>query len=86
MAAELSMKQGWIDETAVDRIRNILSRAKLPVTPPDDLSPERFMELMSVDKKVLDGQLRLALIKSIGQSVITSEFDPENLRQVLNRS
>jgi 3-dehydroquinate synthase len=44
------------------------------------------MELMSVDKKVLDGQLRLALIKSIGQSVITSEFDPENLRQVLNRS
>ena len=86
MAAELSMKQGWIDESAVDRIRNILSRAKLPITPPDDLSPERFMELMSVDKKVLDGKLRLALIKSIGQSVITSEFDPENLRQVLNRS
>jgi 3-dehydroquinate synthase len=85
MAAELSMKLGWIDGDSVARIRNILTRARLPVDPPAEISAERFMELMSVDKKVLDGQLRLVLLKSIGASIVTGEFDIDKLHQVLRR-
>ena len=43
----------------------------------------RFMELMAVDKKVMDGQLRLVLMKDIGKAVISAEFDPEALKQTL---
>ena len=47
------------------------------------MSPERFLELMAVDKKVQDGQLRLVLMKGIGSSVVTTEFSLERLRQML---
>src|SRR5690606_615136 len=34
---------------------------------------ERFLELMAVDKKVLDGRLRLVLLRNIGEAVATDE-------------
>jgi 3-dehydroquinate synthase len=85
MAAELSRGLGWIDDNSVERIRNIIARAKLPIQPPSAISGERFMALMSVDKKVLDGQLRLVLLKSIGDSVVTSDFEIDKLNQLLDR-
>jgi 3-dehydroquinate synthase len=39
------------------------------------MTPARFLELMSVDKKVIDGQLRLVLLKKLGEAVVTSEVD-----------
>ena len=36
---------------------------------------------MSVDKKAKDGQLFLVVLKSIGDAVVTNEFD-ENLLQL----
>jgi 3-dehydroquinate synthase len=39
---------------------------------------------MSVDKKVLDGHLRLVLLRGIGQAVVTDEFDPAALRATLD--
>jgi 3-dehydroquinate synthase len=34
---------------------------------------------MAVDKKVLDGQLRLVLLRGLGEAVVTAEFAPEVL-------
>jgi 3-dehydroquinate synthase len=39
---------------------------------------------MAVDKKVLDGQLRLVLMRDVGESVISAEFDTDTLRQTLD--
>lgn len=36
---------------------------------------------MSHDKKVLNGQLRLVLLKKLGQAVITKDFDIELMKQ-----
>ena len=38
---------------------------------------------MAHDKKVLNGQLRLVLIKSLGQAVISKEFDLELMKQAI---
>ena len=43
----------------------------------------RFLELMAVDKKVVDGGLRLVLLKAIGDAVLTSDFDAGKLRETL---
>lgn len=78
MAADMSHRMGWIDHELKDRIISLLTRAKLPIELPDDTPMDRdnFLELMSVDKKVENGQLRLILLKgSIGDCVLTSEFD-----------
>ena len=38
---------------------------------------------MGLDKKVIDGKIRLVLQQGIGKSVVTSDYDPQALRQTL---
>ena len=75
MAADLSARMGWIAPQDLERIRNLLVVAGLPVEAPESMTPEEFIGLMAVDKKVLDGQLRLVLMKSIGEAVVTDQID-----------
>ncbi|WP_303908637.1 3-dehydroquinate synthase [Thiohalomonas denitrificans] len=83
LAAELSEQLGWIDSTQVERVRALIARAGLPVQAPAELSADRFLELMAVDKKVIGGKLRLVLMKGLGQSVVTDRFDPADIRAVI---
>jgi len=85
MAADLSARHGWISSADVTRIRTLLTRARLPVDAPADLSRGRFMELMAVDKKALDGGLRLILLDAIGAARVRADFDPARLQQTLDR-
>ena len=84
LAAELSAYMGWIDVAVVERIRRLLQKANLPVRAPQNLTSERFMELMAVDKKVLDGKLRLVLMKGLGESVISGEASAAAITAVLD--
>ena len=84
MAAEMSRRLGWLAEVEQSRINAALKAAKLPVAPPPDLGADAFLSLMSVDKKVLDGQLRLVLLQGIGGAVITDEFSQQILKDTLH--
>lgn len=83
MAAKLSQGMGWLDTDDVKRIETLMKSANLPITPPKNMGVKQFMDLMSVDKKVLDGVLRLVLMKSMGEAIVTDEFDHDVLVQVL---
>ncbi len=83
MAADLSARIGWLDQAQVDRVRQLLARARLPLQPPLTLTPDDFLRLMAVDKKVKDGRLRLILLRDLGQAVIASDTDPHFLRETL---
>ncbi|MEY6431551.1 3-dehydroquinate synthase [Thioalkalicoccus limnaeus] len=85
LAAELSHRIGWIDSVSVDRTARLVDAAGLPTAPPSDLPAERILELMAVDKKVLDGHLRLVLLKGIGDAVVTDEIDRAQLLALLER-
>lgn len=84
MAAELSQKHDWISKSDVQSIRALLKKANLPVDPPKEINAEQFSKLMSIDKKVQDGVLHLVLMKSLGESFISSNFDKNALQSVLN--
>ena len=86
MAAAMSAQMGWLSGAKVGRVERLVAAAGLPIRPPAELSPERFIELMAVDKKVLDGRLRLVLLRDIGKSVISEDFDPAALRRTLDAS
>jgi 3-dehydroquinate synthase len=50
------------------------------------LGTDRFLELMSFDKKVADGQLSLILLKGpLGSSVITDQFQEQVLRSTVDK-
>ncbi len=85
LAAELSRDLGWIDDAAVERCRALIAAAGLPVKAPTTMDGEQFMGLMAVDKKVLDGRLRLVLMKALGESVIAEQVDLELLRRCLDK-
>ena len=50
------------------------------MAPPTGMSVEQFLQLMAVDKKVLDGQLRLVLLREIGVATVTSDFPLAELK------
>lgn len=81
MAAEVSRRLGWIDQKAVDFVRTLLLKAQLPVMAPKEMRLQQFLDLMAVDKKVINGQLRLVLYKAIGQAVVTGDFDIKKLEE-----
>ena len=84
MAGELSHMHGWLDDSALDRIRSILQRSHLPVTPPAEMSSQQFLDIMAVDKKNLEKKIRLVLMKGIGKSFISDDFNNELLQKLLD--
>lgn len=83
LAADLSNRLGWLADVEVDRITTLFRKARLPVVPPESLNPEEFLNLMSVDKKNVEGDIRLILLKSIGQATLPVGADVKLLRQTL---
>ena len=83
MALQMSLLLGWLTAAQRDRAIRLLVKARLPVVPPADMQPADFERLMAVDKKVLDGQLRLVLLSDLGQAVVTADFARDILEQTL---
>lgn len=83
MAVDLSARQGWIDHDEIQRLAVLLGSARLPVRPPSNMSANDFITLMRVDKKVLDGALRLVLLNAVGDAVVTSDFSTDHLNATL---
>lgn len=81
MAADLSMRRGDLSQADVKRIIDLLERTNLPTLAPHNMTPEQFVDLMGVDKKVLDGRLRLVLLESLGKAIVTSDINADLLME-----
>ena len=84
VAVELSVRLNWLAANEVIRLKQLLHIAKLPTTLPDTPSIDQFFELMAVDKKVIGGQLRLVLLETIGQAVVTVDAPKDKIIAALN--
>lgn len=82
VAADMSHRLGWLDALQRDRALQVLQRFGLPTTPPR-IGAERARELMGLDKKVLDGRIRLVLLRSLGAAVVASDYPAAVLNEVL---
>lgn len=83
LAADLSRRLGWIEQSEVSRIVKLLELANLPVLPPKQMQVSEFIDLMSVDKKNIDGEIRLILLKSIGEATLPINVDQSMLEETL---
>ena len=83
MAIDLSIREGLVDESLRARSIDLLSRAGLPVSPPDSISVEQYLDVMAIDKKTLDGNIRLVLLRALGEAFVTADYNPDKLQQTL---
>ena len=86
MAAVMSKQMNWMSNDETVRTIKLIEQAKLPSKAPPSMSTEKFHDLMSVDKKVLNGVLRLILMKGIGQSVLTDDYSHDDLTKAIETS
>ena len=82
MAAELSCRLSLLSEDEVKRLVTLLERVGLPVKA-HGITPRRFVELMSVDKKAAAGRIRFVLLERIGSAGIRSDVPQELLLATL---
>ena len=83
MASYMSKLQGWLSEDEYERIVSLMRQAGLPDKIPASLDVNDLRGLMSVDKKVSHGKLKLVLLKSIGEAIVTDSFDESNLSNTI---
>jgi 3-dehydroquinate synthase len=84
MAIDLSIREGLVDEGVRQRAVALLQRAGLPVTPPAEITVEQYLNAMSIDKKNVDGRIKLVLLNALGDAFITDEYNHNKLLQTLN--
>ncbi|MFB2764949.1 MULTISPECIES: 3-dehydroquinate synthase [Marinobacter] len=83
MASDLSLREGMISAADHQRAVELIRRAGLPDRAPKGMTPDDFMSLMAVDKKNVDGNLRLVLMRALGDAFVTADTQPDNLRKTL---
>ena len=64
-----------------DRVRRLVERAGLPTAMAVD--PNAMLDAMGMDKKVVDGRIRLVVCDGIGQVTVTSDAPPEAIRAAI---
>jgi 3-dehydroquinate synthase len=82
LAAEVSVAAGMLDTHARDRIEGLVARAGLPIRSPD-LGLDRWIELMSSDKKVDSGRIKFVLLEAADRAVQGKEVAPHILTKCL---
>jgi 3-dehydroquinate synthase len=83
LACKLSERKGWLNEQEVERVKTLFMRAQLPTQSPAELSVAQFIDLMSVDKKNIDGAIRVILLNAIGKATLPMDIDNLSLTQTL---
>jgi 3-dehydroquinate synthase len=61
----------------------LLKRLALPTSVPAGMDPQQLLELMRLDKKNANGQLRLILWRGIGKAEIVGGVDEAEVLAVL---
>jgi 3-dehydroquinate synthase len=70
MAADLSWRLGLLPAADMEHLIEIIASAGLPIKAPA-WSPDRYIELMSVDKKAQSGVLKFVLLDGLGKAIST---------------
>jgi len=82
MAADLSVRAGLLAPADASRVRALLQRAGLPVKGPA-MAPERYLELMALDKKAAQGHTRFVLLERIGRAIVRGDVQERLVRDAI---
>lgn len=84
LAADCSVRHGMLVPAGALRIAEAVRAFRLPDRIPEGLHAAALREAMGLDKKVIDGRLRLVLANRIGAVTVTADIDPDALLATLH--
>jgi 3-dehydroquinate synthase len=82
LAAKLSVRAAGLAAAESNRVRELIERAGLPGHAPV-MDAERYLMLMSRDKKVEAGRMRFVLLEALGRGTLRSDVSREDIIAVL---
>ncbi|MGV6850751.1 MAG: 3-dehydroquinate synthase [bacterium] len=77
LAAKYSEQAGIAMSSFSARGQQLMQKLGLQTELPDDLDVHNLVNLMQLDKKVINGRLRLVVMKNLGEAVVQDDADPE---------
>src|SRR6056297_2219029 len=90
LAFELSARMGLCPQEDPSRVRAHLKAMNMKADLSDIAGElpdaDGLLELMSQDKKVVDGTLKFILARGIGEAFVTSDVDPTTVRDLLTEA
>ena len=85
-AGRIAASMGVASSGDVERLRQLLVRAGLPVTVPAELDVDAIIGAMGRDKKIQSGRQRFVLVPRIGEVVLRNDVPGDLVRETLLRS
>ena len=86
MASQTAKLLGLLADKDIERIKNLLIKAKLPVKRPEQMAIESYIPHMLRDKKVISGKLRLVIPTKIGQVEVMDGIEKSVVLESINNS
>ena len=86
IAAQTAKLLGLLADKDIERIKNLLIKAKLPVKRPEQMAIESYIPHMLRDKKVISGKLRLVIPTKIGQVEVMDGIEKSVVLESINNS
>ncbi len=84
-ATYMSCELGLISIKDCEKVIQSLETFALPISQYQHIPTKVLKQYLLQDKKVLQGQLRLILLKSIGHATISTDFNESHLEKALNK-
>jgi len=85
MAMDLSVRLGRSDDRDRRRVRRLIERCGL-LTEALEVDEDALLDAMGMDKKVMDGRLRLIVCDGIGSVAVTSDVPEQTLKGAISHS
>ena len=83
MAGYMSREMAMLDDGDLARTEAVLKAAHLNTAASEQFGADQIHDLMSLDKKVESGEIRLVLLRQIGDAYLTSDYSDRALRKTL---
>jgi len=82
MAARLSARLGYVDDSVETDIRALFERCALPVEIPS-FSADEWLDAMGHDKKNVGRRIRFVLLKAVGEAFVADDVDEKAVRDMI---
>ena len=83
-AGRIARELGIMELNLFERQTDLLRDFGLPISAPG-LSPDRIIEAMSRDKKIIDGKARFVFVSEVGQAVLHTDVPDSLIRDAVQR-